>query len=72
MYMCLTLCITLCTLAVLALCCWASFPCQLFSSCGEQGLLYSCGAGASHCGGSSCWGAQALGHTGFSTWGTQA
>ena len=32
----------------------------LFSSCGEQGLLSSCGKQASHCGGFSCCGAQAL------------
>ena len=30
------------------------------SSCGQQGLLYSCGARASHCGGFSCCRAQAL------------
>ena len=42
-------------LAELGLCCdtWA------FSSCGEKGLLSSCGAWASHCRGSSCYGAQA-------------
>ena len=47
-------------LAVLGLCCytWA------FSSCSKQGLLSSCGARASHCGGFSCCGAQALGHVG--------
>ena len=33
----------------------------LFSSCGEWGLLSSSGTRASHCGGSSCCGAQALG-----------
>ena len=32
-----------------------------FSSCSEQGLLSSCGMRASHCGGFSCYGAQALG-----------
>ena len=32
----------------------------LCSSCGEQGLLSGCGAQASHCGGFSCCGAQAL------------
>ena len=44
-------------LAVLGLrcCAWA------FSSCGEWGLLFSCGARASHCGGFSCCGARALG-----------
>ena len=36
-------------------CAWA------FSSCGERGLLFHCGAQASHCGGFSCCGAQALG-----------
>ena len=39
-------------LAVLGLCCCA----QAFSSCGEQGLLCSCCAQASHCGGFSCCG----------------
>ena len=29
--------------------------------CSESGLLSSCGAGASHRGGFSCWGAQTLG-----------
>ena len=28
---------------------------RLFSSCGMQGLLSSCGAWASHCGGFSCY-----------------
>ena len=32
-----------------------------FSSCGKRGLLLSCGARASHCGGFSCCGAWALG-----------
>ena len=35
-----------------------------FSSCSVQELLSSHGAKASHCGGFSCWGAQALGPTG--------
>ena len=34
---------------------------RAFSSCSEQGLLSSCGTRASHCGGFSCYGAQALG-----------
>ena len=48
-------------LAVLGLrcCMWA------FSSCSQQGLLSSCGGLASHCGGFSGCGAQALGHVGF-------
>ena len=36
-------------------CLWA------FSSCVERGLLFCCGAQASHCGGFSCCGAWALG-----------
>ena len=32
----------------------------LFSSCGEQGLLSSCGAHSSHCNCFSCYRAQAL------------
>ena len=31
---------------------------RAFSSYGDQGLLSSCGARASHCGGFSCCGAQ--------------
>ena len=55
-------------LAVLGLRCraWA------FSSCSEQGLPSSCGMLVSHCSGFSCSGAQALGHRGFSSWGTGA
>ena len=45
-------------------CAGSSWPLRLFSSCGEQGLLSSCRAGTSHCGGFSCWGAQAPGHVG--------
>ena len=33
---------------------------KLFSSCGKQGLLSSCGVWASHRGGFSHWGARAL------------
>ena len=47
-----------------------SFLPRLFSSCGEQGLLFSCSTRASHCGGLFCWGAQALlGRVGFSSCG---
>ena len=44
-------------MAVLGLrcCTWA------FSSCGERGVALRCAAQASHCGGFSCCGAQALG-----------
>ena len=45
--------------------------CRLSSGCREQGLLSSCGAPASHCGGFSCC-RQALGHASFSSWGSQA
>ena len=38
-----------------------------FSSRGERGLLSSCGARASHCGGFSCRRAQALGLSNFGT-----
>ena len=41
--------------------------CVGFFSCDKRGLLPSCGAWASHCGG-----AQALGHVGFSSCGSQA
>ena len=43
-----------------------------FSICVEQGLLSSCGAWASHCGGFSCCRAPALGCMDFSNHGTQA
>ena len=49
----------------------SSLLCGLFSSCGEQGLLSSSGAQASHCDGVSC-GARVLGHVGFSSCGAQA
>ena len=39
----------------------SSLMAQAFSSCIEHGLLSSCGAQASHCGGFSCFRAQALG-----------
>ena len=42
---------------------------QTFSSCGEQGLLSSCGAWASHCGGFSCCRTRALGLEGLSSCG---
>jgi len=44
---------------------------RLFSSWGEQGLLWSFGVQASHCGGFS-YGAQALGPEGFSSFGRWA
>ena len=44
-------------LAALGLCCCI----QASSSCGETGATLPCGARASHCGGSSCCGARALG-----------
>ena len=52
----------------MGLCCcsWA------FSSCGEQGLLSSCGALASYCGGFSWGRAWALGFEGFCSCGTRA
>ena len=45
--------------------------CGLFSSFREQGLVFSCGVWASHCGGFSC-GLWALGHEGFSSYSPQA
>ena len=47
-------------------CTWTWLLRGLFSSCGEQGLLSSCGVQASHCGGLSCCGAWAsvVGHVG--------
>ena len=45
---------------------------ELFSGCGEQGLLPSYGARASHCGGFSCCRARALEHTDFSSWSRSA
>ena len=49
--------------------CWCT---RAFSSFGEQGLLSSCGAQVSHCGGFSCFKAQALGHAGFTNCGLWA
>ena len=42
----------------------SSLPGVAFSSSGEWGLLSSCGALASHCGGFSCCRAWTLGHSG--------
>ena len=53
---------------MLGLRCCAGF----FSSCGKVGLLSSCGERASHCGGFSCYWAQALGHLGFHSCSSQA
>ena len=63
--------------AVLSLCSHMAFSLCIFlvslglyrcmHSCGEQGLLSSCGAWASFCSGFSCWGAWALEHVGFSS-----
>ena len=50
-----------CVRSSLSGCMGPSLLCSLLSSCGERGLLSSCGAWASHCGGVSCWGTQALG-----------
>ena len=44
--------------------CWVFAVRGLFSNCGEQGLHSSFSVQASRCGGSSCCGAQALGHRG--------
>ena len=51
---------------------WVFIAAWIFSSCGKQGLLSSCNVQASHCGGISCGRVQALGHVGFSSYGTQA
>ena len=51
--------------------CWVFVAMQTLSTCGKQGLLSSCDAQASYCSGFSC-GAQALGHSGFSSCGTWA
>ena len=42
-------------------CAGSPLLCTAFSSCGEWGLLSSCGTRASHCGGFSCHGAWVLG-----------
>ena len=47
--------------------CPGSFCVPTFFSCSEQGLLSSCDAWASHCGGSSCWGARTVGPQGLSS-----
>ena len=46
--------------------CWV-FDAVLGFSLGERGLLSSFGARATHCSGSSCGGARALGHSGLSS-----
>ena len=43
-------------------CAGSSLLCGLFSSCSKWGLLSSCIAWASHCGGFSCWGVWTVGH----------
>ena len=48
-------------------CAWSSLMLRLFSRCGKQGLLSSCGTWGSHCSDFSCSGARALGHMGFSS-----
>ena len=45
----------------MCVCRQSSLMCGLFATGGEQGLLSSCGAQASHCGGFSCCGALVLG-----------
>ena len=45
-------------------CAGSSLPRGLFSSCGEWGLLSSCGAQTSHCSGFSCCRARDLGCVG--------
>ena len=47
--------------------CWVFVAAQGFSGCSDQGLLFSCRARASHCGGLSYCGARALGCRGFSS-----
>ena len=46
-------------------CAGSSLLHRLFSGCGKHGLFFSCGARASHCGGFSCFRAQALELSGF-------
>ena len=48
-------------------CAGSSLLSGLFSSCGKQGLCYSCGVRVSHCSGFSCCRAGALGPLGFSS-----
>ena len=55
-------------MVAVSLCCCT----QAFSSCGEWGLLSSWGVWASHCGDFSCCRTGALGHSGFSSCGSQA
>ena len=55
-------------LVVLGLCCCVGFSLDT----GKQGPLSSCRVWASHCDGFSCYGAQALGPSGFSSCGARA
>ena len=50
---------------------WVFAAARVFSSCGEQELLSSCNAQASHCSGFSWCRAQGLGRAGFSSCSTQ-
>ena len=52
--------------------CWVFVAARAFSSCGEQGLLSSCGAQASHCSELSCCRARAPGRMAFSSCSSQA
>ena len=52
--------------------CWAFTAACGLSWLWEQGLLSSCGVGASHCSDFSCFRAQALGCVGFSSCGAWA
>ena len=55
-------------------CAGSSSPHELFSSFGKQGLLSSCNAQASHCGGFSCcraWALELVGFRSYSTWAQQ-
>lgn len=53
-------------------CTGSSLLCQAFSSYSELEATFHCSAQASHYSGFSCSGAQALGHTGFSSWSLMA
>ena len=52
-------------------CAGSSLLCGHFSSCGKQGLLFSCSVRASRCNGFSCCRARVLGHSGFSSCSSQ-
>ena len=64
----LYICVCIIYLFIIFGCTGSLSLCGLFSSCSKRGLLFSCGAQASHCGGFYSCQAWALGCMGFTLW----